>query len=52
VYLGVYFGYVDDLYFEYPEIMTLQLLKEFRTQPSMNVVDRVNKIFIEGIRFS
>lgn len=51
VLLGIYFGYVNGLYYENPEIMTINLDKQFPTTSSKNIVGGVNKIFIDGVQF-
>jgi len=51
VFVGVYFGYAGGRYFELGEVLSIGLIKQFPNAPTEKIVERVNRIFIDGIEF-
>lgn len=51
VLLGIYFGYIQGNYISLEDLMPIKLIKEFPTLSTEKIVPRLNKIFIDRIRF-
>ena len=52
IYLGIYFGYIEERYEEYQNIIRLKLIKVFNEENCTKIVERVNSIYIDGVKFN
>ncbi len=52
IFLSTYFGYIAENYQTHEDILSIDLIKSFSKSNSEKIVPHVNKIFIDGIKFS
>lgn len=52
IYLGIYFGYVDNAYQELQDIIRLRLIKEFGGHGISEIAPSVNTLYLENIIFN